>query len=917
MLFVDFTFKKYIDLQMKKKLKILLIAVVSCIFLGIMGVIGIIAYYSKGLPSYEQLKEYNPPITTRVYAKDGRLIKEFYKEKRLFVSIENIPPHVKQAFLAAEDANFYNHPGVDLKALTKAMINNVSSYLKGKRMRGASTITQQVVKNFLLTDERTIDRKAKEAILALRISKALTKDQVLELYLNQIYLGASSYGVASAAVNYFDKSLSNLTIEEAAMLAALPKSPSGYNPWKNYDNAKVRRDWVIKRMREERFITREDEKEAIGTPINLKKRPEEETVQAGSFTDAVRRELTDLFGEEEMKTEGYVVRTTLDPELQQYATKYLRWGIEEYERRHGYRGPLDNIYKESRDEDDKKFFDWKVALKEFNNIPEYNSDWRLAVVTEINDKEKHIKVGVSLKKKDLESIILSEVKAELEENPDADVETIIEEKVQEMDSMQEGIIPFNNLRWAKKYIDVDTQGPWPKKPSDVDLKVGDVILVNPKNLITGIYELKQIPEINGALLAMDPHTGRILAMSGGYYDKETSFNRATQAMRQPGSVLKTFAYLAALENGYTPASIIMDEEIVLDQGYGMPPYRPKNYSNRFYGPTPLRMGLEKSRNVATVRLASEVGLEKITDYIKKFGVNDNPKKIYSIVLGSTETNLIKLTKAYTAIVNGGKSIEPSVIERIQDKHGATVYKRDKRECSDCLVLGNELNKKFYETKKEEVSDEEIIDAVLNGTEPTPQQKANPAIASFDEIATNNMRKLIFPQIPDERESIISPQSAYQLTSLLEGAVQRGTGWKAKAIGKPIGGKTGTTNAANDAWFVGFTPDLVVSVYIGYDNPKTLGNKESGSSVALPVFVKFMKDALENEPSTPFRVPDGIKFVKIDRTTGYYPTPVTNANDIIYEAFKEGDKIKKRTEEIEEEAEDILSDEDSEYLDMLN
>lgn len=902
---------------MRKKIKILLIIAASCFFLGIMSIFGVIAYYSKGLPNYEQLKKYNPPLTTRVYAKDGRLIKEFAKEKRLFVSIENIPAHVKQAFLAAEDANFYNHPGVDMKALTKAMISNVSSYLRGKRMRGASTITQQVVKNFLLTDERTIDRKAKEAILALRISKALTKDQVLELYLNQIYLGASSYGVASAAVNYFDKSLMELTIEEAAMLAALPKSPSAYNPWNNYDNAKVRRDWVIRRMREERFITRDDEKTAKETPINLQKRPQEETVQAGSFTDAVRRELTGLFGEKEMLTEGYVVRTTLEPELQQYATKYLRWGIEEYERRHGYRGSLDNIYTESKDEEGNKIFDWQVALREFNNIPEYNSDWRLAVVTEINDKKKYTKIGVSLKKKDLETIILSEVKTELEKNPDIDIDSIIEEKIQETDNMQEGMIPFKNLKWARKFIDVDTQGAWPKKPSDVDLKVGDIILVNPQNLITGIYELKQIPQINGALLAMDPHTGRILAMSGGYYDKETSFNRATQAMRQPGSVLKTFAYLAALENGYTPASIVMDEEIVLDQGYGMPPYRPKNYSSKFYGPTPLRMGLEKSRNVATVRLASEVGLGKITDYIKKFGVNDNPKKIYSIVLGSTETNLIKLTKAYAMIINGGKSIEPSVIERIQDKHGSTVYKRDRRECSDCLVSGNELNKKFYETKKENVSDEEIIDAVLNGTKTPIQQKANPTITNFEEIAHNNMKKLIFPQILDERESIISPQSAYQLTSLLEGVVKRGTGWKAKAIGKPIGGKTGTTNAANDAWFVGFTPDLVVSVYIGYDNPKTLGNHESGSSVALPVFVKFMKDALQDKPSTPFRVPDGIKFVKIDRTTGYYPTPVTASRDIIYEAFKEGDKIKKRTEEIEEEAEDILSDEDSEYLEMLN
>lgn len=865
---------------MNKKIKILLIVATSFLFLGIVAIISVISYYSKGLPNYEQLKQYNPPLTTRLYAADGRLIKEFAKEKRLFVSIENIPLHVKQAFLAAEDANFYSHPGIDTKALIKAMISNVSNYTQGKRMRGASTITQQVVKNFLLSNERTIDRKAKEAILAIRISKALTKDQVLELYLNQIYLGAGSYGVASAAVKYFDKALIDLTIGEAAMLAALPKSPAKLNPWKHYNNAKIRRDWVIKRMREKRFITREVEKTAIETPINLQRRSEEETVQAGSFTDAVRRDLTDLLGTKGMMEDGYVVRTTMKPDLQKYATKYLRWGVERYDMRHGWRGAIANIHQDSEGNPKTEEFDWKASMKMFTAIPEYNPEWRLATVLEVNDKEKHVKIGVSLKQEDLEKIHTLQ-------SADAQEQTVLDENE---DNRKEGIIPLRYLKWAIKYIDVDTPGPKIEKPSDVELQIGDIIVVKPLNLKKGTYALRQVPEVNGAMLAMDPHTGRILAMSGGYYDKETSFNRATQAMRQPGSILKTFAYLAALENGFTPASIIMDEEIVLDQGYGMPPYRPENYANKFYGPTPLRIGLEKSKNVTTVRLASEVGLGKIVEYIKRFGINDNPKKIYSIVLGSTETNLIRLTRAYSMIVNGGKDITPSVIERIQDKHGKTVFRRDKRKCELCALSGDELN---------------AATANMDNT------------IDFNSITKENLQNVIFPEIPDERERIISAQSAYQLTSLLEGVVQRGTGWRARSIGKPVGGKTGTTNNSNDAWFVGFTPDLVVAVYIGFDIPKTLGKQESGSSAAAPIFVKFMQDALKDEASTPFRVPDGIKFVKIDRTTGYYPSPVTNPKNIIYEAFKEGDKITKYTEELDYETEEFLSDEDSEYLEMMS
>ncbi|MFC1659655.1 penicillin-binding protein 1A [Pseudomonadota bacterium] len=782
------------------------------------------------MPDYKQLKAYDPPITTRLYTKDGRLLKEYAKEKRLYMPVEVVPEIVKNAFLAAEDSSFYSHPGVDFRALFSAIVYNVITYIRGgKDIRGGSTITQQVVKNFLLTKDKTIERKIKEAILSFRITKTFSKDKILELYLNQIYLGNRSYGVAAAALNYFNKAVDELTIEEAAILAALPKAPGKLDPRRNPEAAKARRDWVIERMMEDGHITKYEMYTAQQTGINIVDRGRDEVVNANYFAEAVRRQLVEKYGENVFLEDGYVVTTTIDPKLQVITDKYLKMGIETYDMRHGYRGSLGNIRNRSFDTE------WYKLLEGFEVGAEYNPEWKKAVVLEVF--EDKIDIGLSGQEitEENESEILEKI------NPESEYIEIMEDLI-----IQKGFIPLKHLAWARKYIGIDALGHEIKKAYHVGLRKGDVILVKSSEDIEDGYLLRQIPEVNGGAVVMDPHTGRILAIMGGYIDTETGFNRVTQAERQPGSILKTFAYLSALEQGMTPATIIMDEQIILDQGEGLPPYVPRNYSEKFYGPTTLRMGLEKSRNVTTVRMADEVGLNNVIEVIKRFGINKNPRKIYSIVLGSTESNLIKITRGYAMIINGGKKIETTIIEKIQDKNGKTIFRRDGRECKHCM-----LEKKI---KKE--------------------------------------KEIIFPEIPDTRETIVKSDTAYQITSLLEGVVKKGTGWKARAIGKPVGGKTGTTNNFVDAWFVGFTPDLVVGVYVGFDTPKTLGRNETGSSVAAPIFVNIMKDALKDKPSIPFRVPNNVKFVRIDKNTGYYPTPVANPRDIIFEVFKLDDDIEK-------------------------
>ncbi len=761
--------------------------------------------YSKDLPDYKQLKSYNPLITTRLYSYDGELIKEFSKENRIFVAIDIIPQHLIDAFIAAEDSNFYRHSGIDIAAIIRATINNAVAYMKNERLAGgASTITQQVVKNFLLTNERTLTRKIKEAILAYKITKTFSKDRILELYLNQIYLGSSSYGVAAASQAYFDKSIDELTIEEVALLATLPKAPSKLDPRKNIEKAKIRRDWVINRMLAEGFIDKKDAMVAISTPITLRKYNNNIEAVANSFSDNVKKELTRLYGSDNVFESGIMVRTTLDTKMQKIAKKALQRGLELYDRRHGYRGSITNINL-------RKNPDWQAKLKEIKIEKLYKDSWEKAIILDYNDDE-------------------------------AEIGLIDQEN---------GIIKKENIVWARKYIDIDTVGNDIKKISDA-FKKGDVILV--ENIIGDLYGLRQIPEVNGAAMAMDPHSGRILAMSGGYIDASNQFNRTNQARRQPGSVLKTFGYLTALENGLTPATIIMDEPVTLDQGDELPPYSPMNYSKKFYGPTTLRKGLEKSINITTVRAVSQVGLDKMAQTIKKFKINDDPEPIYSLVLGSTETTLSKLIMAYSMIVNGGKDITPTVIEKIQDRNGKVIFKRDERDCKFCNInIGKNEN------------DTDI-----------------------------DIKEIIIPELTDNRKQITDEATAYQITSMLEGTVKRGTGRKALAVKKILGGKTGTTNNSFDSWFVGFSPDLVFGVYVGFDIPKSLGKYETGASIALPVFVDFMKEALLETPSTPFRVPDTIKFVKIDKNTGRSPTPSTAKYDIIFEALKLDDKIEDET-----------------------
>ncbi len=754
----------------------------------------IVKHYSENLPNYQQLKEYNPIITSRLYASDGSLISEFAKEKRIFVPIQNIPNHVIKAFLAAEDANFYNHSGIDPLAILRTSFRNV---LGSGSMGGASTITQQVVKNFLLTREKTFSRKIKEAILAVRMSKAFTKDQVLELYLNQIYLGSGAYGVAAAAQVYFNKSIDELTLEEDALLATLPKAPSKLDPRKNIEKAKLRRDWVIGRMIDEGFIEEKEGVEAMEKPIILQDSLDGDEVKASFFSDSVKKELSELYGSDSVFENGYTIRTTLDSRLQNSAVEAFEKGIEEYDQKHGYRGALGKI---------SNLENWHDELKKFTTTTLFKASWKKAVVVE-SGKES-AKIG--------------------------------------LENGSTGRIELSSIKWARKYIGIDAKGPEPKAVLDV-LKVGDVVLTDRTNR-DGIFTLRQVPEVNGGFVVLDPHTGRVLAMSGGYVDAPNQFNRATQAMRQPGSTMKTFGYIAALENGLNPASIIMDEEVSLNQGYDLPPYNPSNYSGEFYGPTTLRMGLEKSYNVTTVRMADQIGIDKVVDVVKKFGVNDNPQKIYSLVLGSTETSVMRMATAYAMMVNGGKRIAPSMIEKIQDRDGKTIYRRDKRGCDECVI------------KKEEAL----------------QQEKLPDLA--------------MPVLFENRETVTDSATAYQITSMLQGVIDRGTAAKARAIGKIIGGKTGTTNNSIDSWFVGFSPDLVMAVYIGFDTPKSLGSAETGASVSLPIFIDFMSSALQNTPSTPFRVPNTVKLVKIDRQTGKYPSPETPKNRVFFEAFKVEDGL---------------------------
>ncbi len=770
--------------------KILVHLLLLIVFLGAAGVGFVFLglwHFGRDLPHHQQLADYQPPVLTRVHAGDGRILAEYAVERRLFVPINAIPKLVVSAFLAAEDKNFYSHPGISLPDIARAAIYNVVNHGQ-RRPIGASTITQQVAKNFLLTNEMSIERKVKEAILAVRIEQVLTKDRILELYLNEIYLGFGAYGVAAAALNYFDKPLDELTVAEAAYLAALPKAPNNYHPFRHPEAAKARRDWVVGRMLEDGMISEAEAEQARRTPFQVRGRGEVETVKADYFAEEVRRELLQRYGESDLYGGGLSVRTTVDPRLQDIADRALRNGLVAYDRRHGWRGPIARIAAGAG---------WDRRLQATQR-PAGLGAWLLAVVLELS--EKGATVGL------------------------ADGST--------------GFIPFSEIQWARAHLEQQRLGPPLRHASDA-LGIGDVIAVEPLDADAQdghrAFALRQIPDVAGGIVAIDPHTGRVLAMAGGWSFEVSQFNRVTQAVRQPGSAFKPFVYLPALDDGFTPSSLVLDAPIVIDQGPGQARWKPSNYSRNFFGPSPLRVGIEQSRNLMTVRLAQNIGMDKVADYAERFGIVDSLPEQLSMALGAGETTLLRLTTAYAMLVNGGKRITPTLIDRIQDRNGKTVYRHDARPCPECR-------------------------AEYWASQPVPV-------------------------LPDTRERVIGADTAYQMVSILQGVVDRGTGRRIREIGKPLAGKTGTTNDSFDTWFVGFSPDLAVGVFVGFDTPRTLGRNETGSSVAAPIFKDVMAEALKDQPAIPFRIPPGIRLTRVHPSTGLVARH--GGRDAIWEAFKPG------------------------------
>ncbi len=801
---------------MLRWLAIIIVTLVLLTLLGAGAVLGGLWHYGRGLPDYQQLATYQPPVMTRVHAGDGSLITEYATEIRAFVPIGAIPKRVIKAFLAAEDKNFYSHPGVDVMGILRAAITNLRRLGGDRRPVGASTITQQVAKNFLLTNEVSIERKIKEAILALRIERAFSKGRILELYLNEIYLGFGAYGTAAAALNYFNKSMDELTIAEAALIAALPKAPNNYHPIRRPKAAKERRDWVIARMAEESFISAAEARAAKAEPIVVRQREATLLTRAEYFAEEVRRELLERYGETQLYRGGLSVRTTLEPKLQAIADQALRDGLIAYDRRHGWRGPIARLAGPSGGAGPGT--DWAARLAKVKPPPAL-APWRLAVVLAAD--KLSARIGLQ--------------------------------------DGREGTIPRAELRWARAWIKGQKRGP-PVSGADQVLKPGDVIAVeavservvkSPKRgkkrqivaYPPGTFALRQIPDINGAVVALDPHTGRVLAMSGGLAYMDSQFNRATQALRQPGSAFKPFVYLAALKAGFTPSSLILDAPFVIDQGPGLGLWKPHNYARKFYGPSTMRLGLEKSRNLMTVRLAQTIGIDKVAATASNFGIyqnlTENQSRNLALALGAGETTLLRLVTAYAMLVNGGKRITPSLIDRIQDRQGRTILRHDKRACTGCKV-------------------ERVAGSVP-------------------------------PVIPDTRVRVADSGTAYQVVSMLHGVVLRGTGRRIRAVGKPLAGKTGTTNKNMDTWFVGFAPDLAVGVFIGFDTPKSLGRRETGSSVAAPVFRDFMAAALKDKPAIPFRIPPGIRLVRVNLQTGLLAKP--GDRRVILEAFKPGSEPK--------------------------
>ena len=760
---------------------------------GVTAAAGLLWHFSRELPDYSQLQDYEPAVMTRVHASDGALLAEYAKERRLYIPVQAVPKLVINAFLAAEDKNFYDHGGIDFSGIARAGVAYIQNYGSNRRPQGASTITQQVAKNFLLTNELSLTRKIKEALLAMKIERTFSKEKILELYLNEIYLGVGAYGVAAASLLYFDKSVHELTLPEAAYLAALPKGPNNYHPFRRRDDAIARRNYVIDRMVEDRYVTVQEGEAAKKDPLQVTQRPTGAHIFAAEyFAEEVRRYVYENFGEKKLYEGGLSVRATLDPKLQVLARKTLVDGLVKFDETQGYRGAVTKVDVSG---------DWSAKLAVIKALADV-APWRLAAVLETTDHSA--RVGLQPGREPSGSVVKER---------------------------ETGTVTVEGARWAKA-ASGPTRGRTPTKVSQV-LEAGDVVYVEPIANKEGQFRLRQIPEISGAMVAMDPQTGRVLAMVGGFSYDQSQFNRATQALRQPGSSFKPVVYATALDNGYTPSTVVMDAPLEIDTGSGV--WRPENYEGKFYGPSTLRFGIERSRNVMTVRLAQDIGMPLIGEYAKRLGVYDNLPPYLSFALGAGETTLMRMVGAYAMFDNGGRKIQPSLIDRIQDRYGRTIYRHDQRECRGCTAAK-------WENQPE-------------------------------------------PSLVDKRERVLDPMTAYQITSMMEGVVQRGTGTALKEIGKPIAGKTGTTNDEKDVWFIGFSPDLVVGVFMGYDKPRHIGDRATGGGLAAPIFRDFMKVALADKPGVPFRVPAGIKLIRVDPKTGMRASP--GGGSVILEAFKPG------------------------------
>ena len=786
----------------------------AALFMVIIGVAAAGLYVlwdvSKTLPDTKQLAAYEPPVVTRMHAADGSLLAEFAEERRLFVPISAIPKKLIQAYISAEDKTFYQHSGLDWRGIGAAALRYAQVKFTGRgQIVGASTITQQVAKNFLLSSEQTIERKLKEALIVQRIERTFTKDQILELYLNEIFLGLNSYGIAAASLNYFGKSLNELSLEEMAYLGALPKGPNNYHPFRHKERALERRNWVLSQMFENGYITEAEMKEAWPMPIIVTPRTSgAHLLAAGVLAEVTRRDLVQIYGKDNLAKGGYSIRTTLDPKLQIYARQALARGLIGFDRKRGYRGPVKTV-------DLGTAGDWGKLIAE-PRVPDDVAPWQLAVVLEVS--ESQATVGLQPK---------------------------LQASGAQEEARSTGLIPLKNLQWAQKYVDGTRLGPAVTAATQVVHK-GDVVYVAPAPE-QGQFHLVQMPDVEGALVAMDPHNGRVRAMVGGFSYGQSQFNRAVQAMRQPGSSFKPVVYAAALDNGYTPASVILDAPIEYKLQNG-DIWKPKNYQNRFYGPSTLRRGIEQSRNVMTVRLADDLGMTKVADLAQRLGIYEKMPLQLSWALGAGETSLIRMVTAYSIIANGGRRVEAALIDRIQDRQGKTTFRHDKRDCQACRA----------------------------DTYAGPETE---------------------PNLLDNRDQVMNPYTAYQITSMMEGVVERGTGKRVQLVGKPVAGKTGTSNEEKDAWFIGFTPDLAIGVYIGFDNPKPMGKKRTGGELAAPIVTDFMRLALNDKPAIPFRVPRAIELIPINANTGRRAT--FGEEGVILEAFKPGDEPPANTKVIGE------------------